>query len=707
MSTEPLSEFIPAIPPAALRQIDMRSWREDDTTQVPTMVDPVQNQRRKDHIGKYYNAGFSMDTVNAEKDRNWKRSPLRSAPTDYRPNRVIKGSSRTSILLRKHGHLNDTTHRDIVIRQRNAQTKTIMQAVHAPSFAIKYVAAQRIQRVWRQWHTYCIENAEWIQLTQKAALAIQGRWRTFHYNRVRMSMFATRIQRRIRGYLVRLVLRRNHAVVNIQRHVAGFLCRMELARINAAAVHVQRCVRGWLGRLFAATKLAHLSDAAKIIQRAWHAMQERVAATEDRLERLHHERQIQLALACQRFARGKQGRKYVAEIKAQFQEDERLYNAASKIQSLMRRDLATKHVHGIRRQRLQEMHDAATFVRKLWLSYVTRRRYIALREQFTENLQSVMTVQRYSRGFLVRLRMWRNAVKAEQELWSAVEIQRIYRGYRGRLRWETAYEQYWSRVIAAARLQKAIRGWLAFNRVWRMKQQQAFARIELARKRYEAAVRIQSRIRGVLCRIRTFKKFRKLFHAATVIQRLWRGHCMRQAMWELVLNHRATFIQSHGRRWLVQLRRKILLRAVSAIQDCVRKHLACTPAKRQYRRDLRDKRKRAAKTIQTRWRHFEQTKNEPRAVLRDYYRNEREGADGKQVLDGVHRAQLCLDGCYKRLEKKWTLSAKTIQRAVRLKLLCLDEAEVIRVGIKTLVRAPLRGTVGAGTSVQSSYVTAA
>merc|ERR1719313_1586716 len=197
-----------------------------------------------------------------------------------------------------------------------------------------------------------------------------------------------------------------------------------------------------------------------------------------------------------------------------------------------------------------------------------------------------------------------------------------------------------------------------------MKQQQAFTRIEAARKRYIAAVTIQKRVRGVLCRVRVFKKFRELFHAATVVQRLWRGHCMRQAMWEMVLHHRATFIQSHARRFLVQLRRKILIRSVSAIQDCVRKHLACTPAKRQYRRDLRDKRKRAAKTIQTRWRHFEQTKNGPRAGLRDYYRNE-QAADGKQVLEGVHRAQLCLDGVYKRLEKKWTLSAKAIQRADR------------------------------------------
>ena len=53
----------------------------------------------------------------------------------------------------------------------------------------------------------------------------------------------------------------------------------------------------------------------------------------------------------------------------------------------------------------------------------------------------IVTIQRYARGFLVRLRMWREAIRAEEELWAVLEIQRVWRGYHGRVRWEDAYEK--------------------------------------------------------------------------------------------------------------------------------------------------------------------------------------------------------------------------------------------------------------------------
>merc|ERR1719476_1278250 len=107
------------------------------------------------------------------------------------------------------------------------------------------------------------------------------------------------------------------------------------------------------------------------------------------------------------------------------------------------------------------MNRAATTIRKYWLRKLYQTRFQELRSEFRMHLPSIITVQRYVRGFLVRLRMWRDAIRAEEELWAAVEIQRCCRGYLGRLKWELQYEAVWSREEASHRLQRQIRGWLA------------------------------------------------------------------------------------------------------------------------------------------------------------------------------------------------------------------------------------------------------
>lgn len=145
------------------------------------------------------------------------------------------------------------------------------------------------------------------------------------------------------------------------------------------------------------------------------------------------------------------------------------------------------------------------------------------------------------------------------------------------------------------------------------------------------------------------------------------------------------------------------------IQNIVRKHMVQTPQKRELRRELRRKRKEAASAIQGHWRSFDRGKNEGRASLRDYYRAQESAAqerlptvEKQRDLDGLHRAQLALDGAYKRVEQLWTRSAICIQRAVRGHLLCLDEAEVKRIGVEQRVLTPVRGTVSEGTRVSNA-----
>merc|ERR1740138_1740608 len=105
------------------------------------------------------------------------------------------------------------------------------------------------------------------------------------------------------------------------------------------------------------------------------------------------------------------------------------------------------------------MNKAATYLRKMWLGARTRKHYRELLDEFRTHEGHIVTIQRYGRGFLVRLRMWREAIRAEEELWAALEIQRVWRGYQGRVRWETAYERVWCREMAAVALQRNIRGW--------------------------------------------------------------------------------------------------------------------------------------------------------------------------------------------------------------------------------------------------------
>merc|ERR1719456_1135971 len=98
--------------------------------------------------------------------------------------------------------------------------------------------------------------------------------------------------------------------------------------------------------------------------------------------------------------------------------------------------------------------------------------------------------------------MWYEAQNAELQQWAVCEIQRVFRGYLGRLQWEAKYEEEWSRQIAAVRIQRMMRGWLARTRVMRMRRKIARAEFERARKRFKAAQLIQARVRGMVARVR-------------------------------------------------------------------------------------------------------------------------------------------------------------------------------------------------------------
>merc|ERR1719359_1706628 len=226
---------------------------------------------------------------------------------------------------------------------------------------------------------------------------------------------------------------------------------------------------------------------------------------------------------------------------------------------MARRVQATDRVERYRVERLRVLSRAATIVRKMWLSYIVRRRYLELKDELQAHTREVITLQRYVRGFLVRLRMWREAINAEDQQWAAVEIQRCWRGYLGRLKWELMYEQQWSREAAAMRLTRHVRGWLARTRVKRMRKRAARADFERARQRFKAAQRIQAMIRGVLVR-KIISAWRENIVSNLVrIQCVWRGHKTRKLMWAALVHQRATKIAACMRGWPVRRRRLRLI----------------------------------------------------------------------------------------------------------------------------------------------------
>ncbi|CAK9111316.1 Unconventional myosin-Va (Dilute myosin heavy chain [Durusdinium trenchii] len=265
---------------------------------------------------------------------------------------------------------------------------------------------------------------------------------------------------------------------------------------------------------------------------------------------------------------------------------------SAKRQSMARRDAAIKKafpharngqwVDQIRAAKFEKMNKAATFIRKMWLG--ARTRYLELMEEFGRHVQKVVTIQRYARGFLVRLRMWRQAVRAEEELWAALEIQRVWMtnellacneyvrrnewrrqeetndvcGYLGRVKWETKYEE----VL----IQRHIRGWLARTKVGRIRRQIARAEFERARRRFRAAQRVQAMLRGALVRKKFARRFWCCRHAAVNIQRVVRGHALRKRVWQQVKEQKATTIQAHIQGWLVRRRKLHLIAKVICIQ---------------------------------------------------------------------------------------------------------------------------------------------
>jgi len=353
---------------------------------------------------------------------------------------------------------------------------------------------------------------------------------------------ASVIQRHCRGFLVRCVLKSHTAAVTIHRRVIGMLTRKKLRQLHLAATDIQRLVRGGLARRHFQEVRSFKCRVAITIQthiRVWIAkrISGKLAA-----EKRRRDLMLKATIDLQRMFRGWKGRQRAEHRRTEYMQAQCEYNAAMKLQTMVRSKQARRQVDQLRDLRLKDMEKAATFVRKVWLGSRMKKRYKALQAEFVDAVDKIITIQRYMRGCLCRLKMWREAVRTEEELWAVVEIQRCWRGYHGRVVWEMKYEHIWRREMGAAVMQRHVRGWLARVRVNRLKRKMARAEFERARERFRAAQRIQALTRGVLTRRLTNIRRARAVKAATDIQRIQRGRALRANLWNQVMEQKSTMI---------------------------------------------------------------------------------------------------------------------------------------------------------------------
>jgi len=445
-------------------------------------------------------------------------------------------------------------------------------------------AAVTIQRAWRAFRKRKRELEARAELERISATRIQARWRAFHVVRSNHNRRATIIQKWARGHLVRLSCRRNKASTTIQRHAAGHLARKKIRTEQLACTKMQRMVRGKQARQKVAALRQDRSKAALVIQRSTRSWRvSRTAWLEAKAIEAEQE-QNGAAETIQRVFRGSAGRRKAKQARHEMQLEFERREAARHIAGAIRTDEARRQVQAMQFVRRDKMHQAATVIRKYWLRRLYSTRYRRLKSEFRTHESSVVTLQRFTRGFLVRLRMWRDAIRSEEELWAAVEIQRCWRGHVGRVRWELAYEWVWSREAAARRLQRFIRGWLARTRVYRMRKRLARAEFEKARRRFKAAQKIQALVRGVIARRKVVEYKGLKVQAVLAIQRVFRGHRFRCALWEQVRDKRATQIQAWARGRLIRNRRLGILARVILIQRTYRLWLRFTPEEERQRK---------------------------------------------------------------------------------------------------------------------------
>jgi hypothetical protein len=136
-------------------------------------------------------------------------------------------------------------------------------------------------------------------------------------------------------------------------------------------------------------------------------------------------------------------------------------------------------------------------------------------------------------------------------------------------------------------------------------------------------------------------------------------------------------IQKVVKMFLVRSRLSNLRSRVTSVQKAYRSYTKRDESVKVAAREHRAKRVEAAKTVQAGYKEFVRVRNSTRAALRPILRAE--GVNRDAELAHYAFAQNVLFGSYRRVERKMSRAAVTIQRGVRTHLLGMDMVAVRKV----------------------------
>eukprot|EP00913_Durusdinium_trenchii_P003078 g2846.t1 len=124
-----------------------------------------------------------------------------------------------------------------------------------------------------------------------------------------------------------------------------------------------------------------VQHAAKLVRcsiRTWLVREE---LTTLRVAYEHEQAKERAVIKIQSCWRGSCARQQVTNARTARKKRIMLFRASASLQALARRHLAKKRVAKMRAAQLRVSHNAATTIRKMWLGFDQRRKYLALRKE--------------------------------------------------------------------------------------------------------------------------------------------------------------------------------------------------------------------------------------------------------------------------------------------------------------------------------------
>ncbi|GFR51021.1 hypothetical protein Agub_g13348 [Astrephomene gubernaculifera] len=467
----------------------------------------------------------------------------------------------------------------------------------------RHEAATSVQAFWRMRRQRSRYMAE-----KRAACVLQAYVRRFH------------VMRQLQAEARRRQEQERIAATAIQAAWRGLSTRKALAQQHAAALVIQRHVRGHLARMWCMQQRINASQhaAATTIQAHWRGFR----------ERRRYQRVRAAVLALQALERMRQARSwYLAAKRGAIQVQAAWRGCQARVQyeaqrhAILRIQAAWRRAAAQKRYQLARLRKAATVIQSSWRAEQARRKYLALR-------QAVITIQASLRAWMVRrqLQLQERASTVIQSLWRRHKAMAALQAARNaavaiQARWRAlvARRRFASVQIAVIRLQAAWRAHAAnaayselrsaavtMQAAWRGQQArralqlkhaaattiQTAWRAHVARQRFQQAVAATVRIQAAVRRMLVQRQYFRLQEAAVCVQAAWRARCARMEV--QARHHAATLIQASVRALVARRAFLQTKEAAIAVQAAYRGHRA--------RRALQQMHA-AATTIQAAWRH--------------------------------------------------------------------------------------------------------